>query len=293
MSSFWSLWIIILTTITILGTVWLLFANRKSKNTGPDATTGHVYDGIEEYDNPLPAWWFYMFVFTIIFGIGYLIAYPGMGNFKGVLNWTQINQWQGQLDQAEQKYGAIFAAYREMPVEQVATDKKALKMGQRMFANNCAQCHGGDARGSFGFPNLTDDEWLYGSSPDAIKTSIVNGRSGLMPGWDAALGEDGIDSVTNYVLGLSGRDVDVNSAAEGQAKYQMFCVACHGVEGKGNVMFGAPDLTNDIWLYGGSQGLVQRSIRSGRNGQMPAHSDILSEDKIHLLTAYVYSLSQE
>jgi cytochrome c oxidase cbb3-type subunit 3 len=293
MSSFWSLWIIILTVVTIVGTAWLLFANRKSKNTGPDATTGHVYDGIEEYDNPLPAWWFYMFVFSIIFSIGYLIAYPGMGSFKGVLNWTQINQWQGEIDQAEQKYGAIFAAYREMPVEQVAKDAKALKMGQRMFANNCAQCHGGDARGSYGFPNLRDDEWLYGGSPEAIKTTLVNGRMGLMPGWEAALGEDGIDSVSNYVLGLSGRDVDVDSAVKGEEKYQMFCVACHGVEGKGNVMFGAPDLTNDIWLYGGSQGMVQRSIRSGRNGEMPAHKDILNEDKIHLLTAYVYSLSQE
>ncbi|MEH6558692.1 MAG: cytochrome-c oxidase, cbb3-type subunit III [Oceanicoccus sp.] len=293
MSSFWSLWIIILTVVTIVGTVWLLFANRKSKNTGPDATTGHVYDGIEEYDNPLPAWWFYMFVFSIIFGIGYLIAYPGMGNFKGVLNWTQIDQWQDQVDRAEQKYGAIFAAYREMPVEQVAKDAKALKMGQRMFANNCAQCHGGDARGSYGFPNLRDGEWLYGGSPEAIKTTLVNGRMGLMPGWEAALGEDGIDSVSNYVLGLSGRDVDVDSAAKGEEKYKMFCVACHGAEGKGNVMFGAPDLTNDIWLYGGSQGMVQRSIRSGRNGEMPAHKDILSEDKIHLLTAYVYSLSQE
>ncbi len=293
MSSFWSLWISILTVVTILGTVWLLFANRKSKNTGPDATTGHIYDGIEEYDNPLPAWWFYMFVFTIIFGIGYLIAYPGMGSFKGVLNWTQISQWQGESDKAEKKYGAIFATYREMPIEQVAADRKALKMGQRMFSNNCAQCHGGDARGSYGFPNLTDNEWLYGGSPDAIKTSITNGRSGLMPSWEAALGEDGIDSVSNYVLGLSGRDVDADSAAIGHDKYQMFCVACHGVEGKGNVMFGAPDLTNDIWLYGGSQGLVQRSIRGGRNGEMPAHKEILSEDKIHLLTAYVYSLSQE
>ncbi len=293
MGSFWSLWIIILTVVTIVGTVWLLFSNRKSKNTGPDATTGHVYDGIEEYDNPLPAWWFYMFVFSIIFAIGYLIFYPGMGNYKGVLNWTQVGQWQGEVDKAEKKYGALFAQFREMPVEQVAQDKKALKMGQRMFANNCSQCHGGDARGSYGLPNLTDEEGLYGGSAEAIKTSIVSGRAGLMPSWEAALGEQGIDSVSDYVLSLSGRDVDMASAAEGQSKYQMFCVACHGVEGKGNVMFGAPDLTNDIWLYGGSKGLVQRTLRGGRNGQMPAHKDVLSDDKIHLLTAYVYSLSQK
>ncbi len=292
MSSFWSLWIIVLTVISIIGITWILFANRKTDGvSGPDATTGHVYDGIEEYDNPLPAWWFYMFVISIIFAIGYLIAYPGMGNFKGVLNWTQINQWQGELDTAEKKYGAIFAEYRNMPVEQVAADPKALKMGQRMFSNNCAQCHGSDARGSYGFPNLSDGEWLYGGSPEQIKASITQGRSGLMPAWEAALGDEGIVNVSNYVMSLSGRDVDTDAAAKGQSQFQTFCSSCHGAEGKGNIAFGAPDLTNNAWLYGGSQGLIQRSIRSGRNGKMPAHSELLSADKIHLLTAYVYSLS--
>ena len=292
MSSFWSLWIIILTTVTLVGIVWILFANRKTKNTGPDATTGHVYDGIEEYDNPLPAWWFYMFVVTIIFGIGYLIAYPGMGSFKGVLGWTQVNQWEKQVAKAELRYGAIFAEFRDMPVAEVANDKRALKMGQRMFANNCAQCHGSDARGSFGFPNLTDAEWLYGGSPEQIKQTINNGRSGLMPAWGAALGDDGVANVSHYVRSLSGREVDSEKAAAGEAKFAMFCVSCHGADGKGNVLFGAPDLSNNIWLYGGSQGLVQRTIRNGRNGQMPVHKKTLSEDKIHLLTAYVYSLSQ-
>ncbi len=292
MSTFWSLWIIVLTSIMIIGTVWILFANRKTKNTGPDATTGHIYDGIEEYDNPLPAWWFYLFVITIVYSIGYLIAYPGMGNFKGVLGWTQVNQYEKQVAKAEQKYGAIFAQYRDMPVEQLIQDTKALKMGQRMFANNCAQCHGSDARGSYGFPNLTDGEWLFGGTPDLIKTSIVQGRSGVMPAWGTPLGDEGVVNVSNYVLSLSGRDVDVDSAAAGKEKFAMFCASCHGAEGTGNIAFGAPDLTNNIWLYGGSPGLVQRTIRSGRNGQMPSHENVLSEDKIHLLTAYVYSLSQ-
>ena len=292
MSSFWSLWIIILTTIMLIGIVWILFSNRKTKNTGPDATTGHIYDGIEEYDNPLPAWWFYLFVISIVYGIGYLIAYPGMGNFKGVLNWTQVNQWEKQIEQAEQKYGAIFAQYRDMPVAQLAQDAKALKMGQRMFANNCAQWHGGDARGSYGFPNLTDGEWLFGGTPEQIKTSIVQGRSGLMPAWGTPLGDAGVINVSNYVLSLSGRDVDSASAEAGKEKFAMFCAGCHGAEGTGNIAFGAPDLTNNIWLYGGSPGLVQRTVRSGRNGQMPSHKNILSEDKIHLLTAYIYSLSE-
>ncbi|MFA7552681.1 MAG: cytochrome-c oxidase, cbb3-type subunit III [Spongiibacteraceae bacterium] len=291
MSSFWNWWVVVLTTVTLIGVTWVLLANRKSKNTGEDTTTGHVYDGIEEYDNPLPAWWFYLFVLSIVFSIGYLIAYPGMGNFKGVLNWTQVGQLQKEVDKAEAKYGAIFAAYHNMSVQEVIEHPKALKMGQRLFANNCAQCHGSDARGSYGFPNLTDSEWLYGSSPEQIKTSITAGRTGAMPAWGAVLGEKGVIHVSNYVLSLSGRDVDVSSAQQGKAQFEMMCSSCHGNDGKGNVAFGAPDLSNNIWLYGGSPGLVQRSIRSGRSGVMPTHKDLLSEDKIHLLTAYVYSLS--
>lgn len=292
MSSFWSLWIIILTVVTIVGVTWLLFANRKSTNMREDGTTGHVYDGIEEYDNPLPAWWFYMFVITIVFGIGYLIAYPGLGNYKGVLGWTQEKQWEQRVAVAEQKYGAVFAQYHAMPIEDILADKKALKMGQRLFANNCAQCHGSDARGSYGFPNLTDEEWLYGNSPEQIKTSITEGRNGAMPSWSAALNDEDVANVTSYVISLSGREADSEAVAAGQQKFQMFCVACHGADGKGNVAFGAPDLSNNVWLYGGSVGLIQRSIRNGRNGKMPAHKDLLSEDKIHLLTAYVLSLSQ-
>ncbi|MFT5693674.1 MAG: cytochrome c oxidase cbb3-type subunit 3 [Oceanicoccus sp.] len=288
MSNFWSLWIIVLTVISIVGITWILFANRKSTGSGPDKTTGHIYDGIEEYDNPLPAWWFNMFVITIVFGIGYLIFYPGMGNYKGLLNWTQVNQWQAEVDRAEKKYGEIFAQYRAMPIEEVSKNTKALKMGQRMFSNNCAQCHGGDARGGNGFPNLTDGEWLYGNSPDQIKESIVQGRSGSMPGWLAPLTEDGVMEVSQYVKSLSGAVV---SDGAGKVKFQMFCSACHGAKGAGNIAFGAPDLTNDIWLYGGSLGQISHSIRNGRNGRMPIHKELLSEDKIHLLTAYVYSLS--
>ena len=293
MSSFWSLWIIVLTVVTIVGVTWILFANRKTTGSDSDTTTGHVYDGIEEYDNPLPAWWFYMYLFSIIYAIGYLIVYPGMGNYKGLFNWTAVNQWQGEVDKAEIKYGALFAQYRSMSVEEITTDPKALKMGQRMFANNCAQCHGSDARGSYGFPNLADSEWLYGGTAEQIKASITMGRNGAMPAWESVLGEKGIDNVSNYVLSLSGREADSEAVAAGQEKFQMFCASCHGAEGKGNIAFGAPDLTNDSWLYGGSPGLIKRSVRAGRNGVMPTHKDVLSEDKIHLLTAYVYSLSQQ
>lgn len=290
MSSFWSLWITVLTLGTIAGVTWLLFANRKSKNMREDGTTGHVYDGIQEYDNPLPAWWFYLFVITIVFGIGYLIAYPGLGNYKGLLGWTQEKQWQEREDAAKKKYAAVYAQYRAMSVKELAANEKAMKMGQRLFAVNCAQCHGSDAMGGYGFPNLTDDEWLYGGSPEQIQASITNGRNGAMPAWGGTLSDKDIGNVANYVMSLSGRQVDRAAAAAGQKIFQTYCTACHGADAKGNVAFGAPNLTNNIWLYGGSAGLIQRTIRNGRSGKMPAHKD-MSKDKIHLLTAYVFSLS--
>ena len=292
MSNFWSLWIIIITTVTLIGLVWLLFSNRKSTNKGPDSTTGHVYDGIEEYDNPLPLWWLYMFVITIVFGVAYLIAYPGMGNFKGLLGWTQVNQWQAQVDKAEEKYGALFAQYSATPIEELSRDPKALKTAARIFSNNCAQCHGSDARGSYGFPDLSDEEWIHGGSVEQIKATITQGRIAAMPAWGAALGDDGVKNVSAYVLSLGGRESSVGNAELGEQKFKLFCVVCHGDDGKGNVALGAPNLSNNIWLYGGSQGLVQRSINLGRNGTMPAHQELLSSDKIHLLTAYVYSLSE-
>lgn len=291
MSSFWSWWIIILTSVFILLIYWLLMANRTGAPADPEQTTGHAADGIEEYDHPMPYWWFLMFIITIIFSIGYLIAYPGMGNFKGLLNWTQVGQWEQSVARAEERFGALRFKYLAMPVEEVAADPKARKMGQRMFANNCAQCHGADARGSRGFPNLSDGDWIWGSSPDNIKTSITNGRMAAMPAWGPMLGDDGVRNTAAYVLSLSGRDVDAEQAAAGKEKFDMVCAACHGADGTGNPMLGAPNLANGIWLYGGDPEQVMSSIRDGRRGVMPAHADMLGEDKIHIITAYVYSLN--
>lgn len=291
MSSFWSGWIIVLTVISFVGITWILFANRTRANID-EATTGHVYDGIEEYDNPMPAWWLNLFVITIVFGVGYLIAYPGLGNFAGLLGWTQKGQWESEVAKAEERFNAAFAPYAQMAVEDVIQDPKAMKMGQRLFANNCAVCHGSDARGAFGFPNLTDREWLYGGSPDQIKTSITHGRRGAMPSWAAALGsEQAIADVADYVISLNNPGAAAVNEA-GQRAFATFCVACHGADGKGNVLFGAPNLSNDTWLYGGTRGDIIHTIKNGRNGVMPAHLDTLSADKIHLLTAYVYKLSQ-
>jgi cytochrome c oxidase cbb3-type subunit 3 len=292
MTSFWSLWIIVLTTITFVGITWILFANRKREHRKTERTTGHVADGIEEYDNPLPAWWFYMFVLTIVWGVGYLVIYPGMGNYPGLIGWSQVSQHDKEVAAAEEKYRAMRDRYLALPVAEIAGDPAVRKMGMRMFSNNCAQCHGGDARGSYGFPNLADDDWLYGGHPDAIKTSIVAGRQGAMPAWGSIIGEQGVSNVTAYVLSINGRDANTAQVAAGKQVFETYCVACHGADATGNPAMGAPNLKNGIWLYGGSAEQISHSIRAGRNGQMPAHADALTEDKIHILTAYVYGLSQ-
>ena len=292
MASVWSIWIIVLTGISFVLIIWILFANRKREQNLNEKTTGHVYDGIEEYDNPLPAWWFNMFFITIVWGIAYLILYPGKGNFPGLLGGTQLKQNEQEIAMAEDQFRAMRDRYLALPVEEIADDPAVRKMGMRMFGNNCAQCHGADARGSYGFPNLTDDDWLYGGDPDAIKATLVNGRQAAMPAWEAILGSEGISATTEYLLQLNGRDFDPALVEAGAEHFGTYCVACHGVDGKGNQALGAPNLTNGIWLYGGSREQIAHTLRAGRNGQMPAFEETLSEDKIHILTAYVYGLTQ-
>lgn len=298
MTSFWSWYVVILTTGTLLALTWLIFATRKGQRSDTtDQTVGHVYDGIEEYDNPLPRWWFMLFVGTIIFAVGYLVLYPGMGNWKGILpgydgGWTSAKQYDREITKADEKYGPIFAKYAALPIEEIAKDEAALKMGGRLFASHCAVCHGSDAKGSHGFPNLTDNDWIWGGEPETIKASILNGRQAVMPGWEAALGNDGIKNVAGYVRSLSGlKNPEGLDLEAGQKSFDTMCVACHGSEGKGNPMLGAPNLTDNTWLYGSSFAQIQQTLRHGRNGQMPAQEDFLGNDKVHLLAAYVYSLS--
>lgn len=302
MTSFWSWYITLLSLGTIAALVWLLLATRKGqRHESTEETVGHSYDGIEEYDNPLPRWWFMLFVGTVIFALGYLVLYPGLGNWKGILpgyegGWTQVKEWQREMDRANEQYGPLYAKFASMPVEEVAKDPQALKMGGRLFASNCSVCHGSDAKGAYGFPNLTDNEWLWGGEPETIKTSILAGRQAAMPGWLNVIGEDGIRNVTGYVLSLSGRNTPegINIDIEqGQKIFASTCVACHGPEGKGTQAMGAPDLTDNVWLYGSSFGQIQQTLRYGRNGRMPAQEEILGNDKVHLLAAYVYSLSQQ
>ena len=305
MTTFWSWYITLLTLGSLLALLWLIFATRSGEQPGPtDQTLGHAFDGIEEYDNPLPRWWFMLFLGTLIFAGAYLLLYPGLGNFAGKLpgyegGWTQVKQWQREMDKADAEYGPIYASYAKMPVEDVAKDVRALKMGGRLFASNCSVCHGSDAKGAYGFPNLTDKEWRWGGSPADIKQTIIGGRHGMMPPQGPAIGEDGVRNVAAYVLTeLGGRKLPEGVTADIEAGKKVFsstCFACHGADGKGTPSMGAPNLTNpSAFIYGSSYAQLQQSIRYGRSGSMPAQLQYVgSEDKVHLLAAYVYSLSQK
>lgn len=292
---FWTIVIVIATLGGIAGLWWLTLWQSKVGASDQQQTTGHVWDeDLTELNNPLPLWWRNLFYITLVFGVVYLLLYPGLGSFGMLLNWTQIKQYQEQMAEAEARYGPIFDQYLDQPVEEVAQDPEALRIGERLYASYCTVCHGSDAGGVVGFPNLRDGDWLYGGTPEAIEASILNGRQGVMPGWKAALGGDeGVEQMTAYVLSMSGRKVDQTKAEAGQAKYGMFCIGCHGPEGKGNQQLGAPNLTDDIWLYGGSPKAVAASIANGRNGVMPAHEEFLGKAKAHLLAAYIYSLSSQ
>lgn len=297
MSIFWNIWIIGLTLVCSGLVVWVLMANRKvavrDDEEPENRTTGHVYDGIEEYDNPLPRWWFLLFVGTLVYSALYLVWYPGLGSFPGLGGWTSANQLERERQKAQQNEEEIFAEYRNMPVEELAQDNAAMKMGVRLFANNCAVCHGADAGGNYGFPNLADSDWLYGGTPEKIHETLLLGRAGNMPAWGGLLGEQKVQAVTEYVLALGKSQHDAAIAQQGQAVYQQNCAACHGADGKGNHALGAPNLTDSVWLYDGSREGIIHSVRNGRANLMPAQKDMLREEKIHLLTAYVYSLSLE
>ncbi len=304
MSTFWSWYVSVLTIGTLLALLWLVFATRKGEKKGTtDQTMGHAFDGIEEYDNPLPKWWFMLFIGTIIFAVAYLALYPGLGNWKGVLpgyegGWTQVKQWQKEVDKADAQYGPIYAKYAAMPIAEVAKDEQALKMGGRLFSTYCSICHGSDAKGAVGFPNLTDTNWRWGGEPDTIKTTILHGRMAIMPAWGSIIGDDGVKNVSAYVRSsLAGLPLPEGSNADLQAGQTIFnsnCMACHGPQGKGMPMMGAPDLTHPAgWIYGSSLAQLQQTIRYGRNGQMPAQDAYLGNDKVHLLAAYVFSLSQQ
>lgn len=287
MSTAWSWFVIIATIGSLVAALALLFSNREISGK---ETTGHTHDGIQELDNPLPMWWVYMFVLSIVFAVGYLIYYPGLGNIPGVGGWSSAKQLQTEEQRHDARFAPIYTELAAMSVAEMANNRTAAQVGRRLFLNNCSTCHGVTAQGGFGFPNLTDSEWIYGRDFDVIQQTILNGRIAVMPAWEAALGDSGVNDVTEYVLQMSGQEHDVAAAQRGSSQYAMFCVACHGAQGEGNQMLGYPNLNNDIWLYGGDREQIAFTIRNGRNGNMPAHREILGEDKTKVLAGYVMNL---
>lgn len=294
MSNFWHWVVIVVVVAHIIAYLWLLFGTAKIKTEKQsDNSTGHVWDeDIRELDNPMPRWWLWLFVITIVFSVAYLYLYPGLGNYKGSKEWTSINRFETNYAAVEDARNKSFASFINKPIDELIQDDKAMLIGQRIFANNCAQCHASDAQGAVGFPNLNDDDWNWGGEHSDIVTTVTNGRFGVMPPWSAALGEDGVKQVAAYVRSLSGIEHDAALATEGESKFAMFCVACHGPDAKGQNMLGAPDLTDDVWLYG-SDAIIETALYEGLNGNMPAQKDILDENRIKLVAAYVYSLSQK
>ncbi len=291
-SDFWNMYVIVIVLASILACAVLLIVQGKATFT-PGKTMGHVWDEtLEEYNNPMPKWWSWMFVITVVFALVYLALYPGLGNFKGMLNWTSSGQHQAEVDKMNATVKPLFDKYLAMDVQAVAGDKQAMEMGKRMFLTYCMQCHGADARGAKGFPNLTDGDWLYGGAPEQIKETISQGRMGVMPP-HAQLGADTIKDLANYVRSLSGLPNDAVRAARGQEAFTSAgCIGCHGADGTGMQAVGAPNLTDKVWLYGSSEATITETITNGRQNKMPAWKEFLGDAKVHLLSAYVLSLSQ-
>jgi cytochrome c oxidase cbb3-type subunit 3 len=298
MSTNWTLFISILTIANIAACFWLLWWTRKKRppsqtSDSPSATTGHTWDGdLQEYNKPLPKWWLNLFYATIVFSIGYLVAFPGLGAFAGTRGWSSAAQHDADAAAAEQKLRAVYAKFDGVPVDDLASNAEAVALGRSVFANHCAQCHGSDARGAKGFPNLTDADWQWGGDPETVLATIQGGRQAAMPPWGAVLGDQGVTEVATYVLSLSGHPADAALAAAGKARYDTLCVACHGPEGKGNPLLGAPNLTDATWLYGSDFATISDTIRNGRNGMMPAQEPIIGPERARLAAAWVLAQSR-
>jgi cytochrome c oxidase cbb3-type subunit 3 len=292
-SSFWSVYVAGITILSIAACGILLWFSGKAKAmTAQDNTTGHVWDGdLREMNNPLPRWWVGLFIITIIFGVVYLYLYPGLGTFQGSTGWSSQGQFEKEVAKGNAEVAPIYAKFMAMKPEDVSKDPQAKAIGERLFMNNCSQCHGSDAHGGKGFPNLTDSDWLHGGTPDKITETLVKGRIGQMPPMAAAVGtSDDVKNVANYVLSLSGGPHDSVRANLGKEKFAV-CAACHGADGKGNIALGAPNLTDDIWLHGYGEAAVTSMVVNGKVNQMPAQGEKLTEAQIHVLTSYVWGMS--
>ena len=288
----WSIFIAAVTIAGLLGCLWLLFVASRGKVMADDNSTGHVWDvDLKEMNNPLPRWWMLLFILTVLFGAGYLVVYPGLGNAVGTLNWTSRGEYEAEQGKALLAMAPVYAKFAAMPAEQLAADGAAMAIGERLFINNCAACHGSDAKGSKGFPNLTDNDWLHGGSFEKIIETITLGRQGTMPTMAAAVGSaEDVKNVAHYVLSLSGSPHDSVSGQLGRAKFAV-CAACHGPDGKGNQAIGAPNLTDKIWLHGWGEETIVAMVNNGKTNVMPAQGGRLTSEQIRVLAAYVWRFS--
>ncbi|HEY0939431.1 MAG TPA: cytochrome-c oxidase, cbb3-type subunit III [Steroidobacter sp.] len=297
-----SVFIIVFTTINIVACLWLMWWTARTRVSSSDTkqspaegvgTTGHVWDGdLEELNNPLPRWWLGLFILTVLFGAAYLIFYPGLGNFRGTMGWTSVGQHEAQVALQRARFEAQVASLKDLSLRELANNGSAMATAKNLFGANCAGCHGSDARGARGFPNLTDNDWLWGGDEQRLLESIAQGRHGMMPALGSALGETGVNEVASYVVSLSGGKAPADWVSAGEQRFAMLCAACHGADAKGNQMLGAPNLTDNIWLHGGDFDSVRATITNGRDNQMPAHQELLGDTKVKLLAAYVLSLNE-
>ena len=296
-NNYWSIFVAVVSILGIVYCALLLWFSSQVKvhvHNPDDLTTGHIWDEtLQEMNNPLPRWWLWLFILTMVFAVFYCIAYPGLGSFGGQLGWTSQKEYDQEIAQANKALEPIYAAFDAQATEQLAGDPQAMAVGERLFMNNCSQCHGSDARGSKGFPNLTDKDWLHGGSPERIKETITKGRIGQMPPMAVAVGTpDDVRNVSHYVLRLSGSPHDSVRAALGQPKFAA-CAACHGADGKGNQALGSANLTDKIWLHGWGEESIASMIYAGKVNQMPAQEGRLTPSQIHVLTAYVWGFSNK
>ncbi|HEY1092000.1 MAG TPA: cytochrome-c oxidase, cbb3-type subunit III [Burkholderiaceae bacterium] len=288
----WSFYVGVVTVLGLVACVVLLFVAARVRPMAADNSTGHVWDeDLRELNNPLPRWWMWLYLLTVGFSGVYLGLYPGLGKLAGLLGWSSLQEYETERVEARAVTAPLFASFAPLSFDALARDKQAHAIGERLFANNCAGCHGADARGSKGFPNLTDHDWLYGGAPEQIIESITKGREGTMPPMAAAVGNaDDVRNLANYVLSLSGSEENKTSAQLGRSSFTA-CAACHGVKGGGNIALGAPNLSDQIWLHGWGVPAVTAMINKGKHSVMPAHGERLSSDEIRVLAAYVWGLS--
>lgn len=286
-----SLFVIVFTAINVLACLWLMWWTSRGGSPASDKT-GHVWDGdLEEYNNPLPRWWLWLFIITVVFGAAYLIVFPGLGNFSGTQRWSSIGVYEAQMKDQRARFEERVASLRGKTLQQLAANADAMSTARNLFGANCSTCHGSDARGARGFPNLTDRDWLWGGEDQTVYDSIAQGRHGMMPALGAVLGDTGVNEVASYVMSLGGRKAPEDWVAAGKERFATICAACHGADAKGNPGLGAPNLTDGTWLHGGDFETVRATITNGRDSQMPAHATTLGDSKVRLLAAYVLSLS--